>query len=55
MLLLSGQGYRLLCFDLKKMQFVSAEGMKYPSDGTVWAGSNGYGLIKIEDGEKLTS
>ena len=30
-LLMSGKDYRLLCFDLTKMQFVSAEGMEYPS------------------------
>lgn len=30
-LLMSGKDYRLLCFDLTKMQFVNAEGMEYPS------------------------
>lgn len=29
-LLLAGKGYRLLAFDLQQMQFVSAEGMKFP-------------------------
>lgn len=31
-LLMSGKGYRLLCFDLNRMSFVSAEGMKFPAD-----------------------
>lgn len=31
-LLLAGKGYRLLCFDLKKMRFVSSEGMTFPND-----------------------
>lgn len=31
-LLLSGNGYRLLCFDLQEMRFVSAEGMTFPGD-----------------------
>ena len=31
-LLLAGNGYKLLCFDLGKMQFVSAEGMTFPKD-----------------------
>lgn len=29
-LLMSGKDYRLLCFDLSQMQFVSADGMVYP-------------------------
>ena len=29
-LLMAGKGYSLLCFDLKRMQFVDAEGMEYP-------------------------
>lgn len=31
-LLLAGNGYRLLCFDLGKMQFVSADGMTFPKN-----------------------
>ncbi len=31
-LLMSGKGYRLLCFDLGTMQFVSADGMEFPTD-----------------------
>lgn len=30
-LLMSGKDYRLLCFDLKRMQFASADGMAFPS------------------------
>ena len=30
-LLMSGNDYRLLCFDLKKMHFIDTEGRKYPS------------------------
>lgn len=31
-LLMSGRDYRLLCFDLTQMRFVSAEGMVFPKD-----------------------
>ena len=31
MLLMSGKDYRLLCFDLTEMQFVSAEGLAFPT------------------------
>ena len=31
-LLMSGRDYRLLCFDLTRMAFVSAEGMAFPKD-----------------------
>jgi len=31
-LLMSGKDYRLLCFDLGRMRFMSAEGMKFPQD-----------------------
>lgn len=33
-LLMSGRDYRLLCFDLTMMRFVSAEGMVFPKDQT---------------------
>ena len=33
-LLMSGKDYRLLCFDLARMQFTSAEGMEYPKSDT---------------------
>lgn len=41
-LLMSGKDYRLLCFDLGKIAFVSAEGMKYPQSDLEGADETAY-------------
>ena len=41
-LLMSGKDYRLLCFDLTEMQFISSEGMEYPSTDSIEAKEAAY-------------
>lgn len=49
-LLMGGNGYRLLCFDLGRMQFVSAEGMVYPESALDHSNEEAYIERAIELG-----